>query len=244
MMRRLLIFSWTLLGLAYAQPLQIAAAANLSTALPELVNAYEQTHHDIKVGLSYGASGQLAEQIRRGAPFAVFLSASPDYVHYLEESGIPIYRKVTFARSPLVLYVPARVGVEPTGFEVLASPKVQRVVVANPAYAPFGKATLEALRKAGWYTRVKAKLIFAANVSQAAQMTVQGADAGFIALASARHPSLRKKGNYWLVPPELYPPLLQVAALLDDRPLARGFVDFLSSSEARAILKRYGYEAP
>jgi len=241
---RLLLAALVLLGFAHGESLQLAAAANLSPVLPNLVNAFERVHPKVKVGVSYGASGQLVEQIRRGAPFAVFLSASPDYVRYLEESGVRVLQEAAFARSPLVLYLPTRVGVEPTGFEVLADPRIQRVVVANPSYAPFGRAALAALRSAGWYARIKGKLIFAANVSQAAQMTVQGADAGFLALASALHPTLKERGGYWEVPPDRYPPLLQVAAQLVERPAARDFVAFLSSSDARAVLKRYGYEAP
>ncbi|ADR36443.1 molybdenum ABC transporter, periplasmic molybdate-binding protein [Oceanithermus profundus DSM 14977] len=242
-MRRLLVV-FLLLGLAQAQPLRIAAAANLSPVLPELVAAYEAAHPGVQVGVSYGASGQLVEQIRRGAPFQVFLSASPDYVRHLAEGGVRVYAEAPFARSPLVLYVPSRLGIEPTGFDVLADPRVRRVVVANPAYAPFGKAALAALRRAGWYARVEAKLIFAANVSQAAQMTVQGADAGFLALSSALHPTLRQRGAYWRVPDDLYPPLLQVAAQLDPGPEAQSFVAFLSGDEARAILARHGYATP
>ncbi|WP_457634262.1 molybdate ABC transporter substrate-binding protein [Oceanithermus desulfurans] len=242
-MRRLLVV-FLLLGLAQAQPLRIAAAANLSPVLPELVAAYEAAHPDVQLGVSYGASGQLVEQIRRGAPFQVFLSASPDYLRHLADAGVRIYTETPFARSPLVLYVPSRLGVTPTGFDVLADPRVRRVAVANPAYAPFGKAALTALKRAGWYARVEDKLIYAANVSQAAQMTVQGADAGFLALASALLPALRERGAYWRVPQDLYPPLLQVAAQLDPRPEAQRFVAFLGSEEARAILARHGYATP
>jgi len=243
MMPRLLVVC-LLLVFAHAQTLQIAAAANLSPALPELVRAFERTHPEVKVGVSYGASGQLVEQLRRGAPFQIFLSASPDYVRHLAESGVRVYAETPFARSPLVLYVPSRLGLTPAGFDVLAHPRVRRVVVANPAYAPFGKAALTALRRAGWYARVEGKLIFAANVSQAAQMTVQGADAGFLALSSALHPTLRQRGAYWRVPADLYPPLLQIVAQLDPSPEALRFAGFLSSDEARAILSRHGYATP
>ena len=52
-------------------------------------------------------------------------------------------------------------------------------------------------------------------------------------------------GSRWLVPQALYAPIDQQAILLtvgDKNPAARAFLTFLKGSEARAIIKRYGYE--
>ncbi len=225
-----------------SKDVQLAAAANLSPALPELVAAFVRWHPDLDVGVSFGASGQLAEQIRRGAPFDVFLSASPVY---LERVGAERLRaRATFARGRLALYLPDRVGLEPRGLEVLTNPRIRRIALANPDHAPFGKAAVAVLRAAGIYRAVERKLIFAANVSQAAQLAVQGADAGLVALSAALHPSLSERGRYWSVPSRLHPPLEQVAGLLSERPAARAFFDFLTSPEAAQILVRHGFEAP
>jgi molybdate transport system substrate-binding protein len=46
----------------------VAAAADMSAALPQLVEAYtKKTGQAVK--LSFGASGNLTNQIRNGAPF-------------------------------------------------------------------------------------------------------------------------------------------------------------------------------
>ncbi len=232
-----------LFGPAHAQALRVAAAANLSPALAEVVAAFERTHPGVQVGVTYGASGQLAEQVRLGAPFQLFLSASPVYVERLAREG-KVLEQRPFARGRLVLFLPRRLGIAPEGLEVLARPQVRRIVLANPEHAPYGVAALAALKRSGLYPRVAGKLIFAANVGQAAQMAVQGADAGLISLAAARHPGLRARGSYWLAPRTLHPPLIQVAALLADDASARLFLNFLTSDETAAIWRRHGLERP
>ena len=56
---------------------------------------------------SFGSSSALAEQIRRGAPFDVYLSASPIYTQALHREEL-VRRPVAFATNSLVLIVPAR----------------------------------------------------------------------------------------------------------------------------------------
>src|SRR2546430_11157892 len=41
--------------------------------------------------------------------------------------------------------------------------------ISNPSLAPYGRAAVSALQKAGIYEQVKAKLVYGENISQAAQ---------------------------------------------------------------------------
>ena len=54
--------------------LTIAAAANLTDAFTAIANQF-QTETGIKVTLNFGATGNLAAQIRDGAPFDLFAAA-------------------------------------------------------------------------------------------------------------------------------------------------------------------------
>ena len=59
----------------------------MSAALPELVAAYtKKTGQTVK--LSFGASGNLTNQIRNGAPFDVFFSADEEYPQQLIAEGL------------------------------------------------------------------------------------------------------------------------------------------------------------
>ncbi|MBV8232090.1 MAG: substrate-binding domain-containing protein, partial [Planctomycetaceae bacterium] len=55
-----------------AEPLRVAAASDLQAVLPELAKRFTAVTK-AEVSLTFGASGQLAEQLKEGAPFDVFL---------------------------------------------------------------------------------------------------------------------------------------------------------------------------
>ena len=66
--------------------LVVAAAADLSAALPEIGDGYEKKT-GVKLKLSFGASGALTQQIQNGAPFDLFFSADMDYPRQLIAAG-------------------------------------------------------------------------------------------------------------------------------------------------------------
>src|SRR5581483_11857043 len=53
------------------QPITVAAASDLSFALPEIISAFQQ-HSANRVRLVDGSSGNLFTQIQNGAPYDVF----------------------------------------------------------------------------------------------------------------------------------------------------------------------------
>lgn len=230
-------------GWVRAVNVQVAAAANLNQALPAVVAAFEEAHPGWSVGVSYAASGTLAEQIRRGAPYDVFLSASPRYVDHVAETHGVVERR-TFAVGRLVVYLPRRLGLEPTGLEVLLDPRIRRIVLANPEHAPYGEAAVAALEHAGLFETLEPRLVYASNVAQAAQMVLHGADAGLIARSAAMSPTMTEAGSFWTVPASMHPPLVQEAALIQDGEAARAFFDFLGSPTAQRILREHGFDAP
>src|SRR6266567_2757158 len=61
--------------------------------------------------------------------------------------------------------------------------------IANPDHAPYGRAAVAALQKAGIYEQVKTKLVYGENISQAAQFVQSGnAQAGIVAMSLAVSP--------------------------------------------------------
>ena len=74
---------------ADAQPLRIAAASDLQRVLPRLIERFQnQTPTTVTPTLTFDASGQLAEQIKAGAPFDLFLSANVKFVTDLAAAGL------------------------------------------------------------------------------------------------------------------------------------------------------------
>jgi len=232
------------------QEITVAAAADMSAALPELVAAYmKKSGQEVK--LSFGASGNLTNQIRNGAPFDLFFSADEQYPQQLMAEGLAskdtLYR---YAIGRLVLWVPndSPLDLSKLGMQALLDPSVKKISIANPATAPYGRAAAAALRYFGIYDQVSSRLVVGENVAQAAQFVESGnAQAGLLALSHALAPAMKNKGRYWTVPLDAYPTLNQAAVVLSrskQQDAARRFLEFLRSPEATSLLTSYGFSLP
>ncbi len=234
------------LPIAGAQQLRIAAAADLQFAMNDLAALY-QSQAKREVAISYGSSGNFFTQIENGAPFDLFFSADISYPRKLIAANLADSQTFySYAFGRLVLWAPTRAQLHlaEKGFSVLLDSRVQKIAVANPAHAPYGQAAIAALQKAGLYEKVKSKLVYGENISQAAQFVQSGnAQVGMIALSLANSPSMQGSDR-WLIPAELHPPLEQAAVVISssiNKNAARSFLDFMKTPEAREILARYGF---
>jgi molybdate transport system substrate-binding protein len=235
---------------ALAQEITVAAASDLSAALPEIVAAYtRKTGQTVK--LTFGSSGNLTTQIENGAPFDVFFSADESYPTQLVEKNLAVKDSVyRYAVGRLVLWIPNDVAldVQKLGIQTLLDPAVKKVAIANPAHAPYGRAAEAALKKLGVYDQIATKLVLGENISQAAQFVESGnAQAGLLALSHAVSPNLKDKGHYWTVPLDAYPTLNQAAVVLSkskQQEAAQKFLDFVRGSEGSSQLKSFGFSLP
>jgi molybdate transport system substrate-binding protein len=233
-------------SVACAQEITVAAAADLSSVLPEVAARFEkQTGR--KVRLNFGSSGQFYLQIENGAPFDLFFSADLGYPQRLVAERLAVVDSLDeYAVGKLVLYVPNSSPVDPAaGLRALLSPQLRRVAIANPKHAPYGRAAVEAMRSAGVYEAVERKLVMGENISQAAQFVQSGsADAGILALALALSPHMRSAGRFAELPLSQYKPLVQAAVILRssrDPATARLFLEFVQRPEIEALMSRYGF---
>lgn len=234
---------------AKAQALRVAAASDLQFALPELAKQFEK-ESGVKLEVSYGSSGNFAAQIQNGAPFDIFFSADISYPEALVKAGFVDSSAVrTYGVGRIVLWVPADSPIDPLklGWDTLAQSSVQKIAIANPEHAPYGRAARAALEKAGWYDRVKSKLVLGDNISQAAQFVQSGnAQVGIVALSLAISPAM-SSGKRWQIPADYYAPLLQAVVIVKNSPnksAAEKFNAFLKSDPAIATLARFGFSQP
>jgi molybdate transport system substrate-binding protein len=243
------VCSLLLASFAGAQTLRVAAAADLQFAMNDLAGQFEKKT-GTKVAVSYGSSGNFRAQIQNGAPFDLFFSADMSYPQQLVTEGLAETKSlIVYAQGHLVLWAPAGASLhlETSGLEALKDPRVQKVAIANPEYAPYGRAALAALQKAGLYEQIKSKLVFGENISQAAQFAQTGsAQVGIIALALTFAQSM-KGGEVWEIPAELYPAMRQGAVIIHSSPskaAASAFLEFVKSDQGRKTLSRYGLTPP
>lgn len=241
-----------LIGLGFAQSnktVRIAAAADLQPALEEISRQYMQGHPGITVQTTFGSSGKLAQQILEGAPFDVFFSADESFALKLENAGkLEAGTRKMYAVGRIVVWIPNRLGLDVgnLGAKVLLEPSIKRIAIANPEHAPYGQAAVSLLENSGLLEAIKPKFIYAENVAQAAQFALTAADAGIIALSTAKTETMSKNGSYWLAPLESHKRLNQTYGVVTggNRPEVRAFVKTLSSKSSRTILEKYGFLIP
>jgi molybdate transport system substrate-binding protein len=231
----------------------VAAASDLGFAVKEIITDFERETGN-KVRLSLGSSGTFAAQVSNGAPFDVFLSADVAYPQDLEKKGFTEGNSIfVYAVGRIVVWVPktSAIDVEKRGIQSLLDPSIAKVAIANPEHAPYGRAAISAMQHFGLYEKVKDKLVFGENISQAAQFVQSGAaQIGIIALSIALSEPMRASGEYWQIPIEAYPRMDQAGVILKQARKAghleasRAFMDMFRSPHGRAILERYGFFLP
>lgn len=229
--------------------IRVAAAADLQFALDELSAQFEKKAAR-RLDVVYGSSGNFFAQIQNGAPFDVFLSADLEYPRKLESAGLAAPGSFfEYATGRIAIWMPndAKVELARLGWKALLEPGVERIAIANPEHAPYGRAAVAALRNAGVYEQVRKRLVFGENIAQAAQFAASGsAQAGILALSLAISPAMRD-GRRWEIPADMHPPIEQGAVILknaNDKEGARSFMDFLKSDAAQKILESHGFALP
>lgn len=230
---------------AHAQ-LTVAAASDLQTVLPAIAERFQQTEH-LPVRIAYGSSGQFVTQIQNKAPFDVFLSADDAYVAALVKSGHADGSTVVpYATGRLALWARLDRGIDVTrGITAITDARVRKIAIANPLHAPYGRAAVDVLQRAGLYERVRERIVMGENVSQTAQFAQTGnADVAIIALSLTMAPAMKSVGASFEIPRDTFSPIRQAAVAVRESPRAdqaRRFLAFLTTPAIAQLLLDAGF---
>jgi molybdate transport system substrate-binding protein len=222
----------------------IAAAANLTDVFGPIGSRFE-AETGIHPVFSFAATSLLTQQIEHSAPFDLFAAADSSHVDGLARKGLlaPGSRAV-YVRGILALWIPPGSRANIARLEDLPSPQVHTIAVAKPELAPYGEAAVETLKSLGIWDQVKAKVVYAENISIARQYGLsKNADAVLTAYSLV----LREGGKVLQVDERLHRPITQELGILARAAhpeAARRFAAFLLSGDGRTILGRYGYALP
>lgn len=228
------------------EPLRVAAAADLAHAFAELgpaFNAQSSTPTELK--LTLGSTGLLARQLVQGAPFDLFLAANVSYVDQVVKAGACDGQSVaSYARGRLVIWVKGTGGAELTPAS-LAEARFKHIAIANPEYAPYGKAARDALTRAGVWSRVSDRMVYGENVQQTLELARSGnADVAIVGLSLA---IAAPTGSWAIVDEGSYPPIDQALVVCKrgtNATGARRLKAFIEAPAGRAILRKFGFLMP
>ena len=240
----LLFFSQSI----FAQQTTVAVAANMKDAFAEINTAYKAAgNSDIRI--VYGSSGNFTTQIMNGAPFNLFISADEHFPIELSKKGKTIDEGVVYAIGKLAIISKnsAKMSLANDKTELMrAINKANKIAIAKPELAPYGKAAIEYLKAEGLWDIAKDKLIYGDNIGIATMYVVTGAaDLGFTALSLAKSVEVAKETHFILVNSKLYAPIKQRMVLIKDAPQeAITLYQFMQRPAAKSILQKYGYSTP
>ena len=220
--------------------LLVFAAASTADAVSDVGRDFE-VETGQKVRFSFGASRDLARQIRAGAPAAVLLSADAETIDALVEAKVVRAEdRRPFASNRLVVIVPKDSAATIRGPRDLVG--VAHVALGDPKLVPAGSYAKQWLEKEGLWTEVELHVLPSIDVRAALAAVEAGhAEAGIVYRTDAAR-SERARIAYE-VPPDRSPTISYVAACLASAtdPGARRFLDFLTGSKARATFARHGF---
>ncbi|MFN6469351.1 MAG: molybdate ABC transporter substrate-binding protein [Nostoc sp. SerVER01] len=232
--------------IAQSNNILVSAAASLKDALEEIKPLYQQSKSNVNVTYNFGASGALQQQIEQGAPADIFISAAKKQVDALETKGLLLPgSRANLANNRLVLIV-AQDVVGVSSFYNLTDAKIKKIAIGEPRSVPAGQYGEQVLKKLKLYDRLKPKLVFANNVRQVlAAVETGNAEAGLVYATDAKISNKVKvvvAADEKFHSPIVYP--IVVLKSSKNPSAAKEFVQFLSSAQAKDVLKKYGFLVP
>ncbi len=237
--------------------LVVFVAASLRDVVQEVGLSFALTH-DVDLVYNFAGSNTLAQQIKASRAADVFLSANVDWVDFLEKVNllVPGSRR-NFLSNRLVVvsrkdahfqfYNP----LDPhDSFDprALATLNFSFLALADPEAVPAGryaKAFLESVELDGGslWRALKDKVAPTADVRAA--LGLVESDPMIIGVVYRTDVTTSDKTKLlYEVPSTLHPAITYCATALKDRPnsgLVEEYLDFLSSPDAAAVYKNYGF---
>ncbi|PKH80020.1 molybdate ABC transporter substrate-binding protein [Psychrobacter sp. 4Bb] len=239
------------------QTLRIAAAANLSDVLPNIIDSYQTDSNmsnqgNLDIEVTYASSGKLYAQIKAGAPYDIFLSANQEFPAKLsDDKRDKSVQPFTYTRGQLALYsvtkplndfTPTSLGDVFTSVDFTQDSKV---AIANPDLAPYGASAKAYLQSQNMYDKLNAQksLIQSENIGQAFQYAYTGSvEYGFV--AQSQLVAIKAKPEQFItLLPTSYPTILQDGIIINNTAPAADFTDYLRSKAGQQHFLQAGYLA-
>jgi len=226
----------------------VFAASSTTNAIMDIATMYEAQGRG-HLEASFASSSTLAQQIARGAPADVYLSASEQWMDLLERKGaIEAASRFDLLGNRLALIVPSQSSIRAVdvrkGLDLAALLGDDgRLSIGDPAYVPAGTYGKKALQTLGLWDQVKDRLAPMKDVRAALVLVERGeVPLGLVyATDAAISRNVRVVGMF---PIDSHPPIVYPVAAVTggNRDAAASFLEFLRTPEARAVFSKYGFD--
>ena len=232
---------------AFAGTVRVAVTGDQRAVIADIAEAYKQANPRDSVDIRSDAAGKLYAAVKAGAQVDLFIALDKHYPDRLIKAALAVEPVVHFASNPLVLWTANR-KIKLQGLESLTDDKVHFIAFANPEFTISGRRAEEALKKAGVWDAVQAKILMATSVEQAGLFArIGNADVAVIPTSTAHALSLKHRSQAVDISRDLQGELdtcFVLTTLGHANPSARSFAEFLQGPRAREILKSHGMGEP
>ncbi|EGJ7689047.1 molybdate ABC transporter substrate-binding protein [Campylobacter jejuni] len=249
-MKKFIVFFGILLfaSCLNAQNLSIFVASSASKAMSEVKDEFLKTHPEDKIELVFGASGKYYELLKQGREFDLFFSADTKYAKAIYDNKNALIKPKIYVLGVLALYSLDE-NLLQGGVENLKEKagKITHLSIANPKVAPYGVAAKEVLENLDLNELFKDKIVLGENISvPVLHVDSKNADIAIVAY-SLVSPINHPKGKAIIIDTKYFSPLEQsyvITKYAKDKKLAFEFSEFIGSSKAKEIFKKYGFSTP
>jgi molybdate transport system substrate-binding protein len=225
-----------------SEPGELLVFAAASTA--DVMNDLAREFHDATgetIRFSFGASRDLARQVRAGAPADVFVSADAETIDALvADQLVAAADRRPLASNRLVVIVPGD-----SSF-VVATPgdltKAQHLALGDPDVVPVGAYAKKWLERVRLWEQLRPGVVLTLDARASLAAVESGhAEVGVVYATDAA--SSRRVRVVYRVPPEETPHIAYLAARLSrsKNPAAEKFANFAASPNGKNAFARHGF---
>ncbi|WP_173918057.1 molybdate ABC transporter substrate-binding protein [Halobacillus sp. Marseille-Q1614] len=224
--------------------LTISAASSLQEAMEEIINTYEEKDSDLSFSLNTSSSGKLAQQIHRGAPVDIYISANERWTDWLlKNEHIKADSLNNIAGNKLVLIAPKEKQANVSALENLQLGPNDQIAIGEPESAPIGRYAKQSIQSIGKWEAWNGHFVYSNDARQTVTYVASGnADYGIVYQSDAKisdQVEVLAEVSEEIHDPIIYPAAITTSSSHPEE--AEKFVDYLNSEEAQDILRTYGF---
>ncbi len=228
-----------------AEKVMVFAAASTTNVMDEVLAIYNKQGGNASG--SYDSSGNLARQIKAGAPAAIFISADQKWMNELEnEKLIEPGTRVNLLGNSIVLI--ARADSKLPEIDLSKKPDLAkmlgdgRLAIGNPESVPNGTYAKEGFIKLGLWDSIKDHLAMAQNVRVALSYVSMGETPLGVVFGTDAAADKNVK-VLSVFPAGSHADVSYPSAIVKGKasPEVKKLYEFLQSPEAKAVYKKYGF---
>ncbi len=225
--------------------ISVFAAASVTNVMTEIAGEFKN-ETGISIRLNFASSGILARQIESGAGFDYYVSASKDWMDYLDSLQLVNRNSInSIAENSMVAIVPIEnkeLFVDSASIVNFPNLFKGRISIGDPAHVPAGKYAQQIMISNAWDTKLAKRILPAKNARDALFMVEMGeVEMGMVYLSDAQK-SKKVRAVYEFEVTDCDPILYYGAGKIKSDENLEIFMAFLKGDKAKLIWKRNGFK--